>query len=114
MHLSDSFWLFAPKFWEVVGTYEMMVLLTNECRLSGGGTQTLHAVIEKRTFCIHRGWGYKKRLPLAPARAALPLAHPSHLVKLSLPNCKVPFTLSFLAIAMQKWVENDRFSLRNG
>ena len=46
-HLSGCFWLFAPKFWEVVGTYELLfcskrnaalVVLT---MLGGGDTQTL-------------------------------------------------------------------------
>ena len=39
-YLNGCFWLFVPKFWEVVGTYKWYFSFY-ECRFSGGDTQTL-------------------------------------------------------------------------
>ena len=41
-HDSGCFWRFAPTFWEGVRTYVSLY----ECRLSGGDTQTLPAIIK--------------------------------------------------------------------
>ena len=65
-HLSGCFWLFAPKFWEVVGTYEWYFCsFMNAAWVLGtirGGedTQTLLAVWRKLwTSCTQRYWGCK-------------------------------------------------------
>ena len=72
-HVSCCFWLFAPKFWEVMVIYECyFVTLWLQVEWWGHSEVVgIPAVIEKNwLFCTHRWWGYKNiSLPHARARA---------------------------------------------
>ena len=77
-HFSGYFWLFAPKFWEMVGTYEWLccpkgnatsVVLTMG---DGGDTQTLLDGNFFLTLCTRRQWGCKN-FPIFPSSPALSL-----------------------------------------
>ena len=82
----SCFWLFAPKCWEGDREGPMNGTLSfYECRLSGGDTQFLPAVIEfflLSALTLSEVVGTQKHLPRASRTCSRPT---SHLVKLSLP-----------------------------
>ena len=87
--VGGCFWLFAQKFWEVVGTYKLSfcskrnaasVVLT---MWGDGDTETLLG--DKKKFELYAFSGYKN-FPISPSSWAL-APYTSQLVKLSQPNC---------------------------
>ena len=86
--IQDAFDFFAPKFWEVTGTYEwwfcpkMNVAWSMGTITGGGDTQTLLDVLKKFwTFCTLRRW-WHKNFGCEPSHSR----PTSHLVEFPLPN----------------------------
>ena len=56
-------WLFAPKFWEVAGTYELL-FYSKRNAASVVGILDHYKMIKKIEFCIIRGSGNIKNLSI--------------------------------------------------
>ena len=83
--LAFGFWLFALKFWEVVGTYEWYSAFPDTMRWWRHSNTTLCNII-----CTHR-WQGHQNFPSLPGTISL-----SHLVEFPLPNC-ISMTTSWLS-----------------